>query len=175
MRRRWLWALLAVVIAVAVSGTIVVLAWDGDSSAETTGTGFEEGSSEGTVVMPELIGMEQEEAVAAAEAAGFVVDSVSTESSEPRGTVVAQEPGVGRNVRPGSRHVQLDVSTGTEELEALVVPDLTGLQADEARARARSAGFTVFTVGDDGEVSSQTPAAGTEAPALTQITLTVGR
>jgi beta-lactam-binding protein with PASTA domain len=61
------------------------------------------------------------------------------------------------------------------------VPDVTGTEGAQAREILRRAGFTVLTVDEDapspdqaGQVLRQEPAAGTEAAALTQVTLYTG-
>jgi beta-lactam-binding protein with PASTA domain len=78
--------------------------------------------------------------------------------------------------------VRLNVSLGPGPREESEIPDVTGLEASEARQRARVEGFAVRTVERDapsdeevGEVLTQAPGAGTAAPILTQITIFVGR
>jgi len=95
--------------------------------------------------------------------------------------VISQRPVSGTELEEGET-VRLNVSLGPGERETTEVPDVTGLEASEARRRARTDGFTVRTVprgapSDEevGEVLTQTPSAGTTAPILTQITLFVGR
>jgi len=64
----------------------------------------------GTVNVPSLVGTSQNDAVAQLEAAGLDANVVPVPSTEPAGTVVAQNPSSGE-VRRGSS-VRLNVSTG---------------------------------------------------------------
>jgi beta-lactam-binding protein with PASTA domain len=103
------------------------------------------------------------------------------EDEAPAGTVVAQDPPARTRIAEGER-VRLNVSTGPGEVAPLPVPDLTGSRAAEARRLAWERGFTTRTVGRGapspeqvGEVLLQEPEAGARVPALSQITLYVGR
>ena len=131
--------------------------------------------------MPLAVGGDHVQAATAIEELGLVVDSFPVESAEPAGKVVAQSPEEGVRLPRGSR-VRLDVSTGPTAREAATVPDVTGPRGADARERVRAAGFTVRTVRraapspeEVGEVIDQEPAAGSQAPGLSQITLFVGR
>ena len=64
----------------------------------------------GTVNVPSLVGTSQNDAVAQLEAAGLDANVVPVPSTEPAGTVVAQNPTSGE-VRRGSS-VRLNVSNG---------------------------------------------------------------
>jgi eukaryotic-like serine/threonine-protein kinase len=129
----------------------------------------------------DLIGQSQVDAGDQLEAQGIVADSYPVPSQEPAGTVVAQHPAPGTAIKEGDT-VRLNVSLGPDERETAEVPDVTGLEASQGRQRAREAGFTVRTIirnapsqEEIGEVLTQTPAAGSTAPVLTQITIYVGR
>jgi beta-lactam-binding protein with PASTA domain len=65
----------------------------------------------GETTVPDVIGLTQEEAVTAVEEARLSPSVVQVPSTEPEGTVVAQNPPAGGTVRVGSR-VRLNVSTG---------------------------------------------------------------
>ena len=130
--------------------------------------------------MLDVVGQNQDDAAEALEGNGLVADSYPVSSDEPAGTVISRSP-VGTELQEGDT-VRLNVSLGAGPRDETEVPDVTGLEASEARQRARVEGFTVRTVPRDapsdeevGEVLTQTPAAGTTAPILTQITLFVGR
>ena len=134
-----------------------------------------------TVEVPDVVGDDHVEAGATIDGIDLIADSFPVESGEPRGTVVAQDPGAGTELPPGA-HVNLAVSLGPGERPTGSVPDLTGLNEVEARATARESGFTVRTVDrpaptpeERGEVILQRPAAGRTVPILTQIRLFVGR
>jgi serine/threonine-protein kinase len=134
-----------------------------------------------TVSVQDVVGLDQVEAGAVLEGDGLVADSYPVASDQPAGTVVAQSPAAGEELEPGET-IRLNVSLGPDAPEPLEVPDVTGPEASDAREIAREAGFTVRTLYRDapsedeiGEVLDQRPAAGTTAPALSQITLFVGR
>lgn len=58
-------------------------------------------------------------------------------------------------------------------VERVAVPDVVGMTLDEATASLTGAGFTVETIGEAGEVESQTPSAGVEVEPGTAVTVTV--
>jgi hypothetical protein len=133
------------------------------------------------VSVPDVVGQSQVDAGATVERGGLRADSYPVASSEPRGTVVSQDPPAGQEVDAPST-LRLNVSLGEGARAAKSVPDVTGPKESDARAAARAAGFTVRTVDRDsptaeelGEVLTQEPAAGSSAPELTQITIYVGR
>jgi eukaryotic-like serine/threonine-protein kinase len=133
------------------------------------------------VTVPDVVGQSQVDAGELLEDDGLVADSYPVPSDEPAGTVISQRPASGTELKEGET-VRLNVSLGPDEREVSEIPDVTGLEASEARRRARTEGFTVRTVPREapsdeevGEVLTQTPAAGTTRPILTQITLFVGR
>ena len=134
-----------------------------------------------TATLPNVLGTQHVQAGARLERLGVVVDSFPIPGSARAGTVVAQSPGPGSEVGPGSL-VRLDVSLGPGERAQVAVPDVTGRPARAARSRVREAALTVQTIVRDapsreevGEVLAQQPAAGTLAPALSQVHLYVGR
>ena len=133
------------------------------------------------VAMPDLVGQSQVDAGELLEGEGLVADSYPVPSDEPAGTVISQRPAPGTELKEGDT-ARLNVALGPDEREASDIPDVTGLEASEARQRARIEGFTVRTVfrrppssEEVGEVLTQSPAAGASAPILTQVTLFVGR
>lgn len=134
-----------------------------------------------TVVVPELVGFDHADAGRQAEDAGLVANTYPVDSDAPAGQVVAQDPAAGVEA-DASERLRLDVSLGPDQLVAVMVPDVTGTEAAQAREILRRAGFTVLTVDEDaptpdevGQVLLQDPAAGTEAPALTQVTVYTAR
>jgi serine/threonine-protein kinase len=134
-----------------------------------------------TVQMPDVVGLSHEEAAASVEDLGLVADTYPVPSAEPFGVVVAVAPAAGTEVREG-QSVRLNVSLGPDERTSVTVPDLTGLEASDARRRCREAGLTCRTLyrtapseEEQGEVLDQQPAAGETVLQLTQITLFVGR
>jgi serine/threonine-protein kinase len=134
-----------------------------------------------TVEMPDAIGRDYVEAAADVFAAGLVGDTYPVPSDEERGLVVAQNPESGTEVELGSV-VRLNVSLGVGEAGDRDVPDVTGLELEEAHRLCREAGFTCRTVyrnapGEEqvGKVLDQRPAFGAVVGELTQLTLYTGR
>ncbi len=134
-----------------------------------------------SVVVPDVAGMNFVAAGRRADDAHLIADSYPVESDAEAGRVVSQDPAPGREVAP-TRRLRLNVSVGPGARETLRVPDVTGPKAPRARQIAWEHGFTTLTADRDApsaeevdEVILQEPAAGTSAPAFTQITLYVGR
>ncbi|HEX2240075.1 MAG TPA: Stk1 family PASTA domain-containing Ser/Thr kinase [Actinomycetota bacterium] len=84
-----------------------------------------------TVTVPDVVGMSEEEAIAALQAAGLST-SVNREVSDevPEGFVISQEPGAGEEAERGAT-VSILVSEGPGEQE---MPDVSGMDGDEAEA-----------------------------------------
>jgi beta-lactam-binding protein with PASTA domain len=165
-------------IALAPGGTVAIVVSSGPEVVTTVETVTEPAA---TVAVPDVVGEDHVAAGATVDGRDLIADSYPVESGEARGTVVSQSPTGGTEVAPRT-HVRLDVAVGPGERPTAIVPDVTGPNEVEARATAREAGFTVRTIGrpaptpeERGEVILQRPAAGTEAPVLTQIRLYVGR
>lgn len=130
-----------------------------------------------TVEMPAAVGRDYLEAAAEAFGAGLIADTYPVASSELRGLVVAQTPAAGTEVERGAI-VKLDVSLGQGERGDRDVPDVTGMELEEAHRLCREAGFTcrtVYRAGEPGEVLDQEPAFGAVAEELTQMELLTGR
>jgi eukaryotic-like serine/threonine-protein kinase len=133
------------------------------------------------VVVPDVVGAGQAEAVRKLEASGLIADSASVASSRPRGTVVAQKPAAERRVAPSST-VRLSVSLGSGPRPVRVVPDVTGRSESQAKRALIGAGFTVRTIdrpvtdpGQQAIVVKQSPSPGSRARAGTQVLIYVGR
>jgi eukaryotic-like serine/threonine-protein kinase len=164
--------------ALAPGGTVAIVVSSGPEVVTTVETVTEPAE---TITVPDVVGDDHVEAGATVDGRDLIADSYPVESDETRGTVISQSPAAGTEVAPGT-HVRLDVAIGPGERPTAIVPDVTGPDEVEARATAREAGFTVLTIDrpaptpeERGEVVLQRPAAGTEAPVLTQIRLYVGR
>jgi serine/threonine-protein kinase len=133
------------------------------------------------VEVPDVVGLSYIEAGSTIEGSELVADSYPVASAEPRGTVVAQRPTAGTQLKEGDT-VRNNVALGEGARQTREVPDVTGPQASDARATLRRAGLTVRTQyrappspEEVGEVLAQQPAPGTSAPDLTQVTIFVGR
>jgi PASTA domain len=173
------------------SGTVTVTTAATDTTTDTTTTTAEtETETEVTttveeppqpVEVPDVVGLSYVEAGSTIEGAGLVADSYPVASNETRGTVVAQRPTGGTQLKEGDT-VRTNVALGGGARQTREVPDVTGPQASDARATLRRAGFTVRTQyrrppssEEIDEVLTQQPAPGTSAPDLTQVTIFVGR
>ena len=113
------------------------------------------------VPVPKVVGLNQDEAVAALEAEGFVVDvRLDFSNKVERGKVISQEPAKGTDLQPG-RTVTIVVSQGPEEF---ALPSFVGMSKDAAVARIRELGLVPQLVpvpgGNGNTVVSQLPAAG---------------
>jgi len=123
-----------------------------------------------TVVVPDVVGLPEAEAVAAIEEAGLEAKVTQAEEAEAPddaepGTVVEQDPPAGSEVPEGSEE-EIIVAPDQELVE---VPDVVGEDQANATRILREAGFEVavsrkdsLTV-DKGLVLEQTPAAGRTA------------
>lgn len=134
------------------------------------------GERTGTLEVPRLVGYTD---TGAENRAGddFEIDVTDrTDSSEPEGYILSQDPEPGESARPGST-ISVVVSTGQETAE---VPDVKSKTQEEAEAALRSGGFKVDVeteespAEDVGKVTSQTPAAGGEEEEGSTVRITVG-
>jgi serine/threonine-protein kinase len=130
------------------------------------------------VVVPPVVGQPYENAKSALEGAGLKVARRNVESTEPAGTVVAQDPAANTQVPPGST-ITVNVSKGPKNVQ---VPDVTTQDEATARATLETAGFKVEVTrqetndpADNGFVISQDPAGGSQAPAGSTVTIVVGQ
>lgn len=131
------------------------------------------------VIVPDVVGLTEEDAVTALEAVELVVgDTQRRFSEEPSGTVISQSPEPNVSVEIGSE-VSLVVSAG-QELFAL--PDFAGMTEGDALKAVREAGFELDTIQrefnkevPDGTVIKTVPEAGSEVAAGTRITLYISK
>ena len=129
--------------------------------------------------VPDVVGLEQTEAVRALQQAGLEASVQLVPSEEPQSRVVAQAREPGASVERGNA-VQINVSTGPDPAPNSAIPDVVGRGEQEARDQLRAAGFRVQVVKVDapapaqrGRVIDQQPSG--EAPGGWEITLLVGR
>ena len=116
-----------------------------------------------TIPVPDVVGQAAADAQAALEGEGFVVTITEQASDDvEEGLVISTNPVAGTEVAPGTT-VDMEVSTGPEDVE---VPEFIGLTIDEATALAEEVGLTITFVEDpdapdsDGIVVDQTPEPG---------------
>lgn len=132
------------------------------------------------VEVPDVVSASHVDAGATVEEVGLIPNTYPVQSDEERGTVVAQSPDPGTELREG-QPVRLNVSLGPGDREAAQVPNVTGEREADARRLLHEAGFTVRTLDREapeprhvGVVILQQPQP-SSAPVLTQVTIYVGR
>ena len=137
--------------------------------------------SQGTeqVAVPDVLDQTEESARQELQQAEFEVEVVEAPDDDtPEGLVSAQSPDPGIQAERGST-VQITISTGPD---TVTVPDVTGMEAPDARAALEEAGFRPRGVARDttepseeGIVLEQDPSATTEAARGSTVTIYVGR
>ncbi|MBP5274283.1 MAG: PASTA domain-containing protein [Abditibacteriota bacterium] len=110
-------------------------------------------ASYGKVVVPDVVGMSESEAVARLEEAGFLVERNDPTYSEEykEGLIIFQTPGGGRKLKKGDR-VTIQASLGNE---FVVMPDVVGKHKGFAVEAIVGAGLKVGSV--RGEYSDDVP------------------
>ena len=161
--------------------TITVSRGPPETETETVVETETETAERETAEVPDVVGQDHVEAGDAVAEAGFLPETYPVDSQEEAGRVVAQNPDGGTELQEGER-VRLNVSLGEGERPQAEVPDVTGPEVQDGLEACRDAGFTCRVVERDapsqeevGEVIDQSPAAGSTARELAQITLYVGR
>ena len=124
------------------------------------------------VVPPGLVGASRAEAAGLLEDVGLTAEFDFAPSGEPRGEVIAAEPGSGEEVEPGSA-VELTLSEGP-----ILVPSVVGETQEDAEALISEAGLVPEVVEEasdveEGVVVGQDPQANTEVEAGTTVVITV--
>jgi beta-lactam-binding protein with PASTA domain/tRNA A-37 threonylcarbamoyl transferase component Bud32 len=126
--------------------------------------------------VPDVVGVDVDDARATLERAGFLVQTVSQpDDSRPAGRVVRQDPRAGTQAPRGST-VRLTVSTGREKVQ---VPSVVGKEANEAAAELSRAGLRVRTVNEmstsfeANRVIRTDPAGGLQVDRGTTVTMVV--
>jgi len=133
------------------------------------------------IEVPDVVGMTEEQAVAALDEAGFevgtVTDKEATEEYPNPGTVLATKPGAGELALKGSK-IDLDVVIDPSKVRA-EVPKVVGKTAEEATTLLEQAGFIVnpeYIATDkygEGIVAEQTPAGGTKSHKEATVTIRI--
>ncbi len=130
-----------------------------------------------TVLVPNIVGLDEERARAALERAGFdgTITADEEESLEAAGTVATVSPAEGQPVAPDGT-ITLGLSTGSVRL-----PDVLGRTEADARGVLTAAGFTEAQISTEqvdsdrpaGTVVATTPGGGSQAASDTRIVLQV--
>jgi eukaryotic-like serine/threonine-protein kinase len=129
------------------------------------------------VDVPDVTGLDQQDAVNRLREVGLSAVVREKPSSEPVDTVVSQTPGSGQQIDQGST-VTIFVSNG----KVKEVPDVTGLSQADAETQITDGGFTPSVrtrqtdqPDQDGIVLSQSPSGGGKRKEGTTVTITVGQ
>jgi serine/threonine protein kinase len=129
----------------------------------------------GQVEIPDVAGFPRSEAQDRLEAEGLEVDVTQSPSSDyPKGQATGTDPPAGERVRLGSR-VTLTVSSGPSQV---VVPPVVGLTSEAARQQLSALGLEISVTEEasdrpTGEVTAQSPDAGTEVDPGSTVEVTV--
>ena len=127
------------------------------------------------VSVPDVGGFEIDQARQVLDAAGLRVGEIDTvANSLEAGVIVATRPPSGTTRPPGSK-IGLVISKGPADIR---VPDLTGLEQEEARRRLENSGLRVGRIAHrdgrtPGVVLQQRPAAGIMAPRESRVDLVI--
>jgi beta-lactam-binding protein with PASTA domain len=128
-----------------------------------------------TVTVPNVIGQKQGPAVARIDRAGLTARVVAKPSSEPTGTIFAEQPGPGSNVARGSV-----VTLSSSSTAQVAVPDVVGDRVPAAIGALRAEGLSAQTISvtstkPTGVVISQSPAAGDSVGKGSTVAIRVSR
>ena len=137
-------------------------------------------SGAGTVPIPDVTGQTEADAIANLNAAGFTNVTSQSEASadQPAGTVIRMDPPPGGEAQR-TQPITIVVSSGAEKV---TVPQVVGLDENNARSQLDGAGLKVKVTeqdvvdpGQDGQVISQSPAAGQQVDRDSEVTIVVAR
>jgi serine/threonine-protein kinase len=128
-----------------------------------------------TVTIPDVVGLDDQAALAELSNAGLSGALVQRESTEAQGQVLSQSPAAGQRVQRGSQ-VTIFASTG-----AITVPAAVGQTRKAAVTALKRAGFAVAVTEEEttdpaeiGVVISEFPPAGSRGQRGDTVTITVG-
>jgi hypothetical protein len=130
------------------------------------------------VVVPELVGLPEREALAVLKRAGLTRGERTTiVAPEQAGRVLEQNPTAGARVPPRSA---VSLVVAVESTQTVPVPELVGFTLRDARAKLKEAGLNLGTVTgpapkDESIIERQDPAAGTEVPVQSAVNVVVAR
>jgi beta-lactam-binding protein with PASTA domain len=131
------------------------------------------------ISIPNVVGSPFANAQSALKGAGFVVVRTDAPADQPKGEVVTTDPQVGTSDPKGTT-VTVTVSKGPGTSQ---VPDVTGMQRDDAAKTLRAAGFAAVTIVmepvtdpcQDGIVLAQDPPPNQKAKQGSTVTISVGQ
>ncbi len=161
----WAWA--------AVAALVLVLGLGGAWALGAFG--------EGTVAVPSVVGMSEEEASATVAAAGLSIGTVTTENSDEYelGLIMRQDPPAGTRVKKGTA-INIVVSAGVAMVE---VPNVVGMTEADAIAAIEGAQLEVaLPIGreyskevPEGVVISSEPTGGAQVPKGSKVAIVVSK
>jgi hypothetical protein len=131
-----------------------------------------------TVVVPNLVGMTEREALAAIQETGLKLGQrTTTVAPDQVGSVLNQSPAPGTKVTTGS---SVSLVIASAETETVQVPNLVGITLKAAKRKIKTAGLKLGTVSgrsptDDSIVNKQEPLQDAEVPIGTPVDLAVQR
>ena len=130
------------------------------------------------VSVPSVVGLPIDQATSTLQAQGFAVQPRYVQNDQPANTVIDQSPTAGTSAAKNSV-VSLTVSKGPK---TVTVPDVTSQDVASAQQTLKASGFRstvayqdVTDPTSDGVVLDQSPGGGSQQPANTVVTLTVGK
>jgi eukaryotic-like serine/threonine-protein kinase len=130
------------------------------------------------LTVPNVVGQQYDNAAGQLQGQGFAVARRDVDSSQPKDTVIDQQPKGGSSLARGGT-VILYVSKGPKQS---TIPDVTSQDEAAATQALEQSGFTVdvvdqdtFDPNQDGIVLSQDPPGNTRAKPGTTVTIVVGR
>ncbi len=128
-----------------------------------------------TVTIPNVVGLDDQAALAALGNAGLSGTEVQRDSTEPQGKVLSQSPAAGKQVARGSQ-VTIFASTG-----AITVPSVVGQTRKAAVTALKKAGFVPAVTEENttnptrvGVVISEFPPAGSRGQRGDTVTISIG-
>jgi eukaryotic-like serine/threonine-protein kinase len=170
-KRSWAFLIVLLVLLAVLAGLLFLL-------ARTLGVGEDDTETVAQVDVPDVVNSLFTDAETLLEAAGFDVERVDEEVTEPAQVdrVIRQSPEGGIRVEEGS---EIELVVGTQNL--LEMPDLTGSTPDLAQQTLTSLGFTgaISQTEEDsdeveeGQIIRTEPEGGTEVASNAPITLFV--
>ncbi len=129
------------------------------------------------VLLPDVLGLQREEAEAQLERRDFIVDVDTRDADQPEGEVIGQDPGGGSRLKRGTT-ITIIVSTGAG---SVIVPSVIGQTEVAAAANLTGRGLNVSIQtettedeSEDGRVIDQAPGGGTRVIMGEQVTIVVG-
>ncbi|MFN2545252.1 MAG: transglycosylase domain-containing protein [Actinomycetota bacterium] len=168
-------------VSPAFGGTVAAPIWHDYMAKAVQGLpveSFPAPPAQETGAIPKVVGLLKPAAEKLLADANFTAIATMVPSSEPKGTVVAQSPSAGSHAVLGSA-VNISVSTGVAA--KVVVPQVTGMTEDDARAALEQAGFSVNVVEvptsdkkEDGVVLDQDPRGGQKREQGSTVSIAVG-